>query len=1115
MDTVPDRRVRSERGAALIIVLAFLVLLTGVAVAYFSRATSDRPVAQSSFNQSKVDQVAASGMDLVIGDLRQEITGPSPTPTPPYLPATNARMLPVTFGNPDPTNIPNLVRRSVSGDTSAIPAPALASSASAVNSTTDVSANGRSITLARWNRHYLVPKAITGNDQTDPVASFVAPDWVILTRAPSNPSDPTSPYPIAFSAWNNLLKDPTPTNNLYAVGRFAYAIYDEGQLLDANVVGYPTGTTVAQAGRKGPVAFADLTMVPSPTPNPTPWIPQSQIDKIAGWRNYGSALLGASNATITAFGTFPNFTFTAALATNYLNNFVLLNSTGFSTTNGDAASNGRTDQMFSSRQALIAFQKTAGFSANALQYLSTFGREFNAPSWKPSTPAGSSIDYAAQANNAASINRDLLNVRVKATFIRADGTTANVGDLLIKQRFPLSRINGLADPTFASTTKSTLSDQSNGFLSPATAATVQRDFGLAWNNANNRWDYVGYTGSTVQTSIKTLDQVATDNREPNFFEILKAGILSGSIGLGSSGNTFATAETKYYSTPFSSDHQIMQIGANIIDQWNPNYINSPTYNVPTFIGFKDPGTSTVYEIAGIKNLPYLNKLVFKPYWTLKAGKYHFDAWFLPSLWNPHQNALGSQVPVPAEQDVRIVWTAGTLGATTANPAVTITPITGAATQFVTVNASSYGTSPSAPIAIVKPPNPPGTITQSSDVTAPAGGYYGFHVNNSTDVATPVPGPSTTAQPIITGCTFQLQVDVTGKGNWKAYQTWTGCSNSTPLICSPTGLAGINTIQDPEFVTLDPRTLRFGVWGNAGNQSLVPADYTDGTQGTLDWPTPRYELITALPPQGTNFTLSTSPYALYKYANNADATVRYTDVDTIQRNGDLISGTTTAMLPTDVSDRPQILNRPFQSMAELGQVFRDQPWKTLDLTTANSPDVGLLDVLTLHESTNEGGKTSLNTRYKFILTAILSNAVRCLAGTCASPVITTAQRDNIVSALFKITWPPGPAWPPAPAGPPMPIIRKTDLLAQLANDASVTSLGNKEARELVMRAFSDATQTRTWNLMIDLVAQSGRYPPNASTLAGFMVEGEQHYWVHVAIDRFTGQVVDKQIEVVNE
>jgi hypothetical protein len=31
-----------------------------------------------------------------------------------------------------------------------------------------------------------------------------------------------------------------------------------------------------------------------------------------------------------------------------------------------------------------------------------------------------------------------------------------------------------------------------------------------------------------------------------------------------------------------------------------------------------------------------------------------------------------------------------------------------------------------------------------------------------------------------------------------------------------------------------------------------------------------------------------------------------------------------------------------------------------------------------------------------------------------------------------------------------------------------------------------------------------------------VEGEQHYWVdHLAIDRFTGQVLDKQVEAVKE
>src|SRR5437660_4861442 len=148
MGAPPQPSSHRERGVALIIVLAFVVLLTLLGLAYFTRTTSDRQVAHSSFNQSKADQVAASGMDLIIGGLRQEIVGPSPTPTPPYVPATNAAMLPVRFGNPDPTGIPNLIRRSVRAD--AIPAPGVSSLASSVNSTDDVSANGRSVSKASW-----------------------------------------------------------------------------------------------------------------------------------------------------------------------------------------------------------------------------------------------------------------------------------------------------------------------------------------------------------------------------------------------------------------------------------------------------------------------------------------------------------------------------------------------------------------------------------------------------------------------------------------------------------------------------------------------------------------------------------------------------------------------------------------------------------------------------------------------------------------------------------------------------------------------------------------------------------------------------------------------------
>jgi hypothetical protein len=89
------------------------------------------------------------------------------------------------------------------------------------------------------------------------------------------------------------------------------------------------------------------------------------------------------------------------------------------------------------------------------------------------------------------------------------------------------------------------------------------------------------------------------------------------------------------------------------------------------------------------------------------------------------------------------------------------------------------------------------------------------------------------------------------------------------------------------------------------------------------------------------------------------------------------------------------------------------------------------------------------------------------------------------------------------------------LARLAAAVGTTIGSTEEQKETVVRALSDTTQTRTWGLLIDLIAQTGRYAPGETDLRKFVVEGEQHYWVHVAIDRFTGWVIDKQIELVNE
>src|SRR5437660_408565 len=379
MNWLPKAVASRERAAALIIVLALVVLLTGVAIAYLSRATSDRQIAHSSFNQSNVDQLAQSAMDNIIGDLRQEVINgsgsPSPTASPVslFVPTSNANMVPMRNPTPTPGTmpaIPNLIRRSVRSESAKWPdpvnGPALGSRASAVNSTNpaDASANGRSISLARWNSHYLIPKSNTTDGGSDPITTgftgpnYWAPDWVFVTTAGATPS-------------------PAPAN---VIGRYAYAIYDEGGLLDMNAAGYPSPTTILQYGRKGSLAFADLAGLGSYGLSTT------ALDNVVGWRNYASS---------QPSGTFPSFSFNAN-ATNTYYNFILSDpnyiqltnyftsspltyfTNSFLTTSQAPVNNNRTDQAMTARQTLIKLRSavSAGISfSNALQYLGTFSRE--------------------------------------------------------------------------------------------------------------------------------------------------------------------------------------------------------------------------------------------------------------------------------------------------------------------------------------------------------------------------------------------------------------------------------------------------------------------------------------------------------------------------------------------------------------------------------------------------------------------------------------------------------------------------------------------------------------------------------------------------------------------
>lgn len=359
-----------ENAAALLIVLAFLVLLTGITIAYLSRTTADRQMAHTSFNDAKAYELARSALDIIVGDFKQEIAAGSTSVAGsyPYTPTTNTNVVPQH--SPQPAAgatpaIPNLIRRSVRSD--APPAPAVPSRASAVNSATGVSLNRRSVTFARWNSHYLVPKLNTSDDSTDPVfgspdfagPNYWAPDWVLVTTS----------GPKIFNIWDASVRD--RANNNYVIGRYAYAVFNEAGLLDVNVAGFPSGSATTDVGRKGVLGFADLTALRM---TPSSFVSSTAVNRIVGWRNY---------ATAQPTGTFPNFTFSATAISNFATYYLQDRTRDFRTVAATVYS-GRTDQAAMTRAELIKLRTDTGGSTNMLQYLGTFSRETNHSTWKDS-----------------------------------------------------------------------------------------------------------------------------------------------------------------------------------------------------------------------------------------------------------------------------------------------------------------------------------------------------------------------------------------------------------------------------------------------------------------------------------------------------------------------------------------------------------------------------------------------------------------------------------------------------------------------------------------------------------------------------------------------------------
>jgi hypothetical protein len=52
-------------------------------------------------------------------------------------------------------------------------------------------------------------------------------------------------------------------------------------------------------------------------------------------------------------------------------------------------------------------------------------------------------------------------------------------------------------------------------------------------------------------------------------------------------------------------------------------------------------------------------------------------------------------------------------------------------------------------------------------------------------------------------------------------------------------------------------------------------------------------------------------------------------------------------------------------------------------------------------------------------------------------------------------------------------------------------------------------------MMDVIVQTGQIPAGGRDLGQFVRNAEARAWVFLAIDRFTGEVLDRQVEMVSE
>ncbi|MBU3666731.1 MAG: hypothetical protein FGM15_12770 [Chthoniobacterales bacterium] len=1122
---------------ALVITLSMVVLLTFLIVAFFSSATNVRKVENSSAGGVSARLLAEGALGAVQAELLEEIRAGSTSAaaggTTIYTPKSAINMVPAVAALASGTNFANVVKQS--GRQFFTGAKIFNSTGN--DSTATAAADGRSVNPSRWSAPMLTGTNFDTNN---------APRWIYVNRDGS--------YTVAASS--------------NTIGRVAFNVYDIGGLLNINASGFAPGTGgttfSSEAQRKGSAVWADLRALPginaSAFADADAWPPK--------WRltgNWGSGAGGFSLLSTAADASGPYYERTG-WRTAYLK-----------------PAGADSDRMFASRQDLIRYAKAypgtftaSGSLIPALQYLTTFSRDINAPAFQPDPGRPKvQLDSAGGGNDAKNADNNINPSLLAATKVG--------GSLAITNRFPLSRLSLVSTP-----------------IPPAApagdTAKILDYFGLTWDASNNRWTYNhGDPGK-----IYRLSEVPAA-RDPDFFELLKAAISVGSLGKQFGADFPAAYIPALPSSRLGGDDgrvedQVVQIAANIIDQADADsYPTRIQFNGRTFYGIEDlpriyRGHETSYNRGTMPNfgvradgdplLPPTNRA--KLYVTM----------VYPELWNPHQPSPtpGGSVPAnfrvvantftPIGGQSGYLWNSNNTGiqgggnagyfsdfsARTNGPncsqRFTYTAGEGAnsgnANAAITFNLGTGDASFREPRPLSAVGYPPGSNANGSPnnpdmaLTALVSPGLPDTVVNIAEsaVVNPLHGGNTTAYRRALGF-VAYYAPFLNKGwvppqppRWLLLMIGLGGPVSMELQYQE-DLGGqwwtidkmdVSYANDLRFVhqqsrvanRADPRSSRWGSLYSMG-EGTESADtaYRYHTGQTANPSSGNFPVALGGMPPGWQVPApgwvgaANGGQLGYLQWNLSGSPLRYADPDGVLRGADSKYSSGTVGLPMitgNNTSRPVVLNRPFRSVAELGNVFRDTPWRSLDFMSPESGDRALLDIFTVSEGPDDGivaGRVNLNTRQAPVLASLIKEA-----GLATGANISDSEATAAASKLTDWTASTDPSKGPLRDRSELVgrFVSGTNFkgpLEDMAGQLAAADRPIKTSREAIVRALADAGTTRSWVFLIDIIAQSGKLRPGGSTGADFVVDGGSRIWNSVAIDRFTAEVIQQSNEMIQE